>query len=360
MRAASHGRHRFPGQHELTEIDGYPFHPRDEYMISAPRIEDQELAVTAERSCIYHPSVARRGDLGAGPGRDGKALFRCLRRCPELPNSRTRTPLAGNGSKPRAEAKAMAGPIRPGSCRMASSRGGTPRPASPRRPVVAVRAARAALSRLRSVRAIKSLRLSTWRASAAARWRSPSSAFSTSACFSAALLPGGLRAGVPPSSAARSRRCRSRSSAMSRRRRTSSPRSTTNPSASPRISGSTAPSIMAVRTDSRASSGRTISAGGGRRPIRCSAASTSAMTPCRPSSERRIAPSSWSSRSRRAFGRRQPALHGPQARSRFDQGRVELAAIFAQRFDLKPQLALRFGRLALFQRGRRRAPGRVA
>src|SRR5262245_53538940 len=73
--AASHSRNRFPGQYELTKINGYPFHPRDENMISAPRIEDQELAVTAERPCINHPSITRCRDLRAGPGRDGKAFF---------------------------------------------------------------------------------------------------------------------------------------------------------------------------------------------------------------------------------------------------------------------------------------------
>ena len=51
------------------------------------------------------------------------------------------------------------------------------------------------------------------------------------------------------------------------------------------------------------------------------------------------------------FHRRQPALHGTHARRRFDQGRVELAAVLAHSFDLEPQLAFRFGRLPLLQAG---------
>ena len=64
-----------------------------------------------------------------------------------------------------------------------------------------------------------------------------------------------------------------------------SARSAASVAASRRMSGRTAPSIMAVRTDCSASSGRTMIAGGGWWPIRCSAARTSAMTARRPSSD---------------------------------------------------------------------------
>ena len=72
------------------------------------------------------------------------------------------------------------------------------------------------------------------------------------------------------------------------RMRTRSARSAASASACTRMSGSTAPSMMAVRTECSASSGRTIIAGGGLRPMRCSAASTSAMAARRPSSDWRM------------------------------------------------------------------------
>ena len=72
---ASHHGHGFPGQHELAEIDGYPFHPRKQHMIPAAGIQDQELPVGAERTGINHPSVARRRHLGAGAGGDGEPLL---------------------------------------------------------------------------------------------------------------------------------------------------------------------------------------------------------------------------------------------------------------------------------------------
>ena len=44
-------------------------------MIPAPGIEDQELAVGAERSRIYDGAVARRRHLGGRAGRDRQALL---------------------------------------------------------------------------------------------------------------------------------------------------------------------------------------------------------------------------------------------------------------------------------------------
>src|SRR6478736_5516447 len=82
-------------------------------------------------------------------------------------------------------------------------------------------------------------------------------------------------------STSRSRARRLRSSAIWVRRCTSSARSVASTSAWWRISGNTAPSIMAERTDCSASSARIMSAGGVCRPIRCSAASTSAISPRR-------------------------------------------------------------------------------
>ena len=54
----------------------YPIHPSQQDMIPAAGIQDQELAVGAERSGVNHPAVGRRRHLGAGAGGDRKALFR--------------------------------------------------------------------------------------------------------------------------------------------------------------------------------------------------------------------------------------------------------------------------------------------
>jgi hypothetical protein len=67
----------------------------------------------------------------------------------------------------------------------------------------------------------------------------------------------------------------------------SSFRSAARAAVSARISGTTAPSRMALLTDESASSGLTSRAGGGSRPMRCKAASTSASTERRESSDNR-------------------------------------------------------------------------
>ena len=70
MGAFPHHRNGFPGQHELPEINRYPFHPSEQDMIPAADIQDQELAIRAERSRIDHPAVCRRSHLGARTGSD--------------------------------------------------------------------------------------------------------------------------------------------------------------------------------------------------------------------------------------------------------------------------------------------------
>ena len=67
--------------------------------------------------------------------------------------------------------------------------------------------------------------------------------------------------------------------------RESSVRSAISTSVSSRKPGTTAPSRMALRTEASASSGFTRIAGGGLRPMRCSAPSTSASTSRRPASD---------------------------------------------------------------------------
>ncbi len=102
--------------------------------------------------------------------------------------------------------------------------------------------------------------------------------------------------GLSSASVLRSRSRRSRSSAMSlRSARKLRQIGRTATSVSCRISGSTAPSRMAERSDCSASSGRHQDDRRRWRPIRCSAASTSPMTPRRSSSDLRNACSRSSS-----------------------------------------------------------------
>ena len=125
--------------------------------------------------------------------------------------------------------------------------------------------------------------------------------------------------------------------------RPSSARSVARVSASARSSGTTAPSSMAVRKAASMSSGWTRIAGGGRRPIRCSAARTSPMTPRR-AVER--APE-------RALARRQgvkPLLDGPDAlfgrtgaRRRLDQLGLQLRRVAFHLVDLGFETTARFG-----------------
>src|SRR5476651_1065022 len=123
-------------------------------MIPAAHIEDQELPIRPERTSIHNPAVARRGDLRAGAGGDGNALFQPASTVgrPELlqfdPVNRDR-----NLSAQRSEGDS--GVNRPGS-RNADKAGRLSLRA-------ASRAARIAGSRPCSSLAIKSLRLSTLR-----------------------------------------------------------------------------------------------------------------------------------------------------------------------------------------------------
>src|SRR5258707_12862234 len=66
----------FARHHELPQINGYPFHPSEQDMISAAGIKDQELAIIAEGTRINHPSIARGRDLAARPGGHRYAFFR--------------------------------------------------------------------------------------------------------------------------------------------------------------------------------------------------------------------------------------------------------------------------------------------
>src|ERR1700760_5043323 len=71
----SHGRDRLSRLHELSDVYRNALHPGDQDMIPAPRIQDQELSIAAERAGVYHPTVTRRCDLRAGAGCQRNAFF---------------------------------------------------------------------------------------------------------------------------------------------------------------------------------------------------------------------------------------------------------------------------------------------
>ena len=104
---------------------------------------------------------------------------------------------------------------------------------------------------------------------------------------------------------------------------------------------------MAVRSDCSASSGRTSSAGGVRRPARCSAASTSTISARRESSEARTCCSRLSSGRSRGLGLADAGLDAAHLGGDVDQLLVELGAVLSDRRDIGLQFLLQFGRLAL-------------
>src|SRR4029453_17188329 len=61
--------------HELPQVNGYPFHPSEQDMISAAGIKDQELAIIAEGAGVNHPAIAGRRDLPPRAGGDRYTLF---------------------------------------------------------------------------------------------------------------------------------------------------------------------------------------------------------------------------------------------------------------------------------------------
>ena len=105
--------------------------------------------------------------------------------------------------------------------------------------------------------------------------------------------------------------------------------------------------MMAVRTDCSASSGRTMMAGGGWRPMRCSAASTSAMVARRPRSDWRSDALAVVQRLQPPFGFGDPLFGVAQPRGAVDQRLVELAAVLADGLDLVLELGLSLGGLLL-------------
>src|SRR3954467_13671532 len=75
----SHGRDRLPRKYKLADVYRNTLHPGDQDMIPAPGIEDQELSVAAEGTCVNNPAVTRGCDLGAGPGGQRNAFFDATR-----------------------------------------------------------------------------------------------------------------------------------------------------------------------------------------------------------------------------------------------------------------------------------------
>ena len=99
---------------------------------------------------------------------------------------------------------------------------------------------------------------------------------------------------------------------------------------------------MAVRSDCSASSGRTSSAGGVRRPARCRAASTSTISERRESSERRISLLTGVERAQPRFGVADLGLDAAHLGGNVDELLVELAAVLSDRCDVRLELFLQF------------------
>ena len=108
---------------------------------------------------------------------------------------------------------------------------------------------------------------------------------------------------------------------------------------------------MAVRSDCSASSGLTSNAGGVRRPARCRAASTSAISERRESSERANLALAGIERAKPRLGVVDAALDAAHPRGNVDQLRIELAAILADRRDLGLELVLQLRRGLLLRAG---------
>ena len=198
-----------------------------------------------------------------------------------------------------------------------------------------------------SRRPIRSLRLSAWRASCSALDRSPSSAFSVSACLRWRSWTSSVIRVLSCESAARSRPSPSRSVAISLRTLTSSERSATSVSTSTFMPGRTAPRSIAVRTETSASSGLTIRAGGGWRPIRWSAASTSAITARRLRKRAADGVLVAAAGPQAAFRRPRPVPRPRAPCGGADQELIELAPVLADRVELGLELRLDLGLLLL-------------
>src|SRR5690242_15689747 len=59
LRSTPHDRYRLSGQHKLSDIDRDAFHPRQDHMIPAAGIEDQEFAIGSVGAGVDNPAVAR-------------------------------------------------------------------------------------------------------------------------------------------------------------------------------------------------------------------------------------------------------------------------------------------------------------
>src|ERR1700732_288780 len=70
-----HGRDRLPRKYKLADVNRNALHPGDQHMIPAPGVEDQELSVAAEGTCVDNPAITRGCDLCSGPGRQRNAFF---------------------------------------------------------------------------------------------------------------------------------------------------------------------------------------------------------------------------------------------------------------------------------------------
>src|SRR4029079_19646012 len=70
-----HRRDRRTRNDKMADINRNALHPGDQYMIPATGIEDQELSVAAEGTCIHNPAITRCCDLCTWPTRQGNAFL---------------------------------------------------------------------------------------------------------------------------------------------------------------------------------------------------------------------------------------------------------------------------------------------
>ena len=331
-----HGRDRLSRKYKLADVYRNALHPGDQDMIPAPGIEDQELSVAAEGPGVNNPAVTRGCDLA--PALVAKEMPFSTPPAPsEPPKSRILRPLTGKANRPLAEAKAMAGATA-GS--FSAPRLGLPPGAAGAPCRLAVAAALAALSGPAPFSCDQALQALDLPGQVDARAPSASTSFSIALCLR-------CRSSTSAASLTESSFSWSRSASLSRlvamvlRKFTSSPRSA---EVSPRVRARARPIRAAWRCAAIAARpGRTSSAGGVRRPARCSAASTSTISR-RESSE--AGPPVRGCRAGAAgLGLADAGLDAAHLGGDVDQLLVELGAVLTDRRDIGLQFLLQFGRL---------------
>ena len=260
-------------------------------MIAAASIQDQELSIAAKRAGVNNPAVAGRSNLRPGwvpierpfwvpPRAIGTAEFADFHAIDR------QTQMSAHGRKGDRRRKAPGSLSAARSGRVASS---------------AIERASAARFARRPGRDLFELGDEVLKAVGLVRELGGTLPLGVERLLSGRLLASGVVRSARSCAIARAPRDRDCARDDRVRRRYPCARSENGKIAgrarrpAPRISGSTAPSAIAVRTACSASSGRTSSAGGGCRPMRCRAARISTIAARRSSSD-----CEWRSLGRRA------------------------------------------------------------